>query len=170
MSRRAYRFLGLLACALLGCHRGEAIATFQVDWQPLFPDPHRHTSDINQSGLREDLKDRIRFVEVLPPRELHAWEGVRSPDRAFRAIALCAPLCRLLVLRRSADLLREIHVPSFSPERPFERLVWLDRGILIFDQRGLHYAVDVTAERLLQAVSFSPGDEANTSPVVQSFP
>lgn len=56
--------------------------------------------------------------------------------------------------------LRELRVATFAPGRPFQRLVWLDRTILVFDQavgpdQGIHYAVDVSAEQLLLASPFT---------------
>jgi hypothetical protein len=127
-----------------------------VEWQPLFPDPHRHATDVNSGWRYEGLGEPIRFIEATPAPELDTAFGLSNPERSLRVLTPCDPRCRLLVGSGASAQLRELQVASFSPGRPFRGLVWLDRTILVFDQavaprQGIHYAVDVASEQLLQA-------------------
>ncbi len=160
MSCSAVRIFGVLACGVVGCLRADVDTSFQLEWQPLFPDPHRHESDINQAWVGEGPGAGLQLVEAVPPRGLDASPGLSSPERSFRVFTPCDPRCRLLVRGGASPRLREIQAASFLPGRPFNRLVWLDRTILVFDQavgprQGIHYAVDVSAEQLLQAAPFA---------------
>jgi hypothetical protein len=157
-TRFAIHVSGVLACGLLGCHQGEE-GPLLVEWQPLFPDPHRHATDINERGLFTAFDNTIQFVKAQLPPQLEASAGLSNPERSLRVFTACAPQCRLLLTRGAAAELLEIQLPSFLPDQPFRSLVWLDRTILIFDQTvapglGVHYAVDVAAEQLLQASPF----------------
>ena len=158
ISRFSIHVFGVLTWGLLGCHPSQD-AQLLVEWQPLFPDPHRHATDINERGLFTESDNPILFAEVKLPPPLEDSGGLSNPERSFRVLTACTPRCRLLVLRGPAGELREIQVPFFVPDQPFRRLLWLDRTILIFDQaltphQGVHYAVDVAAEQLLQASPF----------------
>jgi hypothetical protein len=160
MSRAAVQVLAVLACGAVGCIRDGVDPGLQVEWQPLLPDPHRHETDINLSWRYEGLGVPIRFVEAVLAPELEDSAGLSNPERTIRVFTPCEPRCRFLVWSGGATPMRELHVASFVPGRSFQRLVWLDRNILVFDQivgprQGIHYTVDVAAEQLLQASPFA---------------
>ena len=159
MSRSVLQLLAVLACGAAGCIRDRVDASFQVEWQPLFPDPHRHATDINLSWRYEGLGPPIRFVEAVLAPELEDAAGLSNPERTLRVFIPCEPQCRFLVRSGEPPRVRELQVASFVPGRPFRGLVWLDRTIVVFDQavgprQGIHYTVDVSAEQLLQASPF----------------
>lgn len=161
MSRLAIQLLGALACAVLGCHHEVGEPFLRVDWVPLYSDPHRHPADLHPTGAFEELDGQLQLLEVVPPRGLDVSRGLSSPDRSLRVFKVGDPRHRLLIHHRASGQLRELLVPSFSPDRPFEALVWMDVTILVFDQRrtpreSIHYVVDIAAERLLQATPFRP--------------
>lgn len=161
MSRLAVQLLlAMWACGAAGCLRGAVETSLEVEWLPLFPDPHRHTTDINQPWRYQGPGAPLRFLEVVVAPELEDSAGVSNPERTLRVFTPCEPRCRLVVRGGTSAPPRELRVSSFAPGRPFERLVWLDRTILVFDQavgpdQGIHYAVDVAAEQLLQASPFT---------------
>ncbi len=161
MSRLAVQLLlAMWACGAAGCLRDAAETSLQVEWQPLFPDPHRHTTDINQPWRYEGSGPPRRVLAAVRAPDLAASAGLSNPERPRRVFIPCEPRCRLVVRGGAHAAPRELQVASFAPGRPFERLVWLDRTILVFDQavgpdQGIHYAVDVSAEQLLQASPFT---------------
>ena len=123
-------------------------------------DPHRHVTDVSRSSLRLDLRGQIDFVEVAPPDGRNGSKELANPKHSFVALTYCDDKCVVLVREVASMRFFEIQVPSFSPARPFQGVLWLGQNILVFDQRtqpsyGIHYAVDVKARTLLQASPFS---------------
>jgi hypothetical protein len=115
---------------------------------------------VSQTSIFESVDAQIRFVEVSPSPELKSSEGLANGERSFLAFTRCEPECVLLVRDEASEKLWEIKVPSFSPARPFDDVLWMNGSILVFDQwsqpsYGVHYAVDVATRKLLQASPFN---------------
>ncbi len=160
MFRSAVQLIAVLACGAAGCIQREVDPGFQVEWHPLFPDPHRHATDVNLPWRYEGPGAPIRFVEAALAPELEHSAGLSNPERTVRVFTPCEPRCRFLVRSGAPARVRELQVASFAPGRPFQGLVWLDTSILVFDQalgprQGIHYTVDVSSEQLLQASAFT---------------
>lgn len=128
-------------------------------------DPHHHVVDVNGSWVMEEPNEGFALVEVAALPAASEWdERALSPDGRFQAFATCEPGCRVLVQAVGQARLQELRGPAFSELRPFSGLVWLPSGILVFDQwmqphYGIHYAVDVGRQRLLQAAAFTDNAE-----------
>lgn len=124
-------------------------------------DPHHHGVDVNASWAMENPNEGFALVAVPAlPAGSEVEERALGPDGRLQAFATCEPECRVLVQSGGQQGLHELRSPAFSELRPFSGLVWLPSGILVFDQwtqphYGIHYAVDVGRQRLLQAAPFT---------------
>jgi hypothetical protein len=122
-------------------------------------DPHNHIVDVNESQPDLQNFEDFKVVAVSIEPDLERENVAVNQEKTFQAFSNCDDTaCRIFFESLSTGQTYEIQGLPL-PHRPFSDVVWVAENILVFDRwsqphYGIHYAVDVSEQKLLLASPF----------------
>lgn len=139
-------------------HESDITTENVPDGMSPLPDPHNHVVDVNETRFDQQNLVDFKIVPVSVESGLRR-ENIINQNKTFQAFSTCdEAACRIFYEELNTGQTYEIQGLPL-PHRPFSDLIWVTNEILVFDRwsqphYGIHYAVDVSEQRLLLASPF----------------